>query len=52
MSLFLRQIVPKKTSFLTTSDVLCQKSSGHKAAKFGRNTISIGTTISQKIIQF
>jgi hypothetical protein len=38
--------------FLTTLDVCSQKSSGHKAVKFGRNTIYIGTTISQKIVQF
>jgi hypothetical protein len=37
MPLFLWQLVPKKTPLLTTLDVCCQKSSGHKAVKFGRN---------------
>jgi hypothetical protein len=41
MPLFLRQLVPKKTSFLTNSDVCCQKSSGHKAVNFGRNPLGL-----------
>jgi hypothetical protein len=35
MTLFLRQLVLKKLSFLTALDVCCQKSSGDKAVKFG-----------------
>jgi hypothetical protein len=38
MPLFLRELVPEKTCFLTTLDVCCQKARGHKAVKFGRNT--------------
>jgi hypothetical protein len=38
MPLFLRQLVAKETSFLPTLDVCSQKSSGHEAVKFGRDT--------------
>jgi hypothetical protein len=38
MALYLRQLVPKKTSFLTPLDIFSYKSSGNKAVKFGMNT--------------
>jgi hypothetical protein len=52
MPLFLRQLVPKKHVFLTTLDVYCQKSRGHKAVKFGRNAYLNWDYNLIKIIQF